>query len=86
MTPEWIDAPEGYDVWIVDKEGQQPAGWYREQADHYVDQDGFFWRKGCSEIEVYRRPVWGGNDLPPIGSRCIYDGLGWPGLGDRRRG
>lgn len=73
MTPNWIDAPEGYDFWVVDKEGKQPSGWHRKAGNSYVDQDGFFWRDSCNEMEVYRRPVWDGNGLPPIGSKCLFD-------------
>lgn len=72
LNIQWADAPEGYDIWIVDDNGSQPSAWHRESGDRYQDQLGLYWSKGGDGFTAYHRPVWSGHGLPPVGSKVLF--------------
>lgn len=75
---QWADAPEGYDIWVVDDDGLQPSAWHSDEGDRYEDPEGQFWKKDCEGYTAHHRPVWDGLGLPPIGSKVLFT----PGLSD----
>lgn len=71
----WDEAPEGYPLWIVGKDGE--GEWHREMHDRYIDRQDCYWLKESQgrTYEVYRKPepiVWNGEGVPPAGSFVVY--------------
>lgn len=68
---DWDSAPEGYPVWIVNK-NLEGGEWYRDDGDLWRNQEGGYYWKENRSIQVYvRQPASEAIDPFQIGSDCV---------------